>query len=225
MELSAMDLEIRRRLFALFVQDGRAPTAAAIASALHLGIPAVEEAFRRLESKRILTLFAGRTDIRMLLPFSAVPTAFRVEAGGRSWWGNCAWCALGIVAALRSGGRIFTVCGQCEAALFWDVQGSVAADPASLVHFSIPAARWWDDVVTSCATILAFDGPEHVVSWNRDRSRQPGEVVPVETTWQLARAVFGDHLDAAWRPKRPSELAAIFADLRLTGPFWSLAKG
>jgi hypothetical protein len=32
----------------------------------------------------------------MLNPFSAVETPHRVEAGGRSWFANCAWDALGI---------------------------------------------------------------------------------------------------------------------------------
>ena len=35
---------------------------------------------------------------RMANPFSAVPTAYRVQAGGRWWYANCAWDAFGICA-------------------------------------------------------------------------------------------------------------------------------
>ena len=45
----------------------------------------------------------------MANPFSAVPTPYRVQADGRSWFANCAWDAFGICAALHVDGRIETV--------------------------------------------------------------------------------------------------------------------
>jgi Alkylmercury lyase len=47
-------------------------------------------------------------ELRMANPFSAVPTAYRVHAAGQWWYGNCAWDALGICAALRTDGRVET---------------------------------------------------------------------------------------------------------------------
>ena len=38
--------------------------------------------------------------VLMAHPFAAHPDGARVDAGGRTWWGNCAWDAFGIVAAL-----------------------------------------------------------------------------------------------------------------------------
>jgi hypothetical protein len=36
----------------------------------------------------------------MAMPLSAIPTPFQVEVGGRHFFGNCIWDALGIVAML-----------------------------------------------------------------------------------------------------------------------------
>jgi hypothetical protein len=49
----------------------------------------------------------------MANPFSAVPTAYRVHAGGRWWYANCAWDAFGICATLHTDGDIETSCPDC----------------------------------------------------------------------------------------------------------------
>ena len=38
--------------------------------------------------------------VLMAHPFANHTDGARVDAGGRTWWGNCAWDAFGIVAAL-----------------------------------------------------------------------------------------------------------------------------
>jgi hypothetical protein len=52
-------------------------------------------------------------EIRMANPFSAVPTAYRVEAAGRRWYANCAWDALGVLGALAVDGRVESSCPDC----------------------------------------------------------------------------------------------------------------
>jgi hypothetical protein len=48
-------------------------------------------------------------EILMANPFSAVPTPFLAEVGGRRWFGNCIWEALGIIATLHADGRVVCV--------------------------------------------------------------------------------------------------------------------
>jgi hypothetical protein len=99
------ELELRRRTYAFFVEHGRAPAPA------ELGEPEeVLAAWRRLHDEHALVLNPGTDELRMLNPFSAVPTAHRVRARGRWRYANCAWDAFGICAALHEDGSIETSC-------------------------------------------------------------------------------------------------------------------
>jgi hypothetical protein len=133
------DLELRNRIYGWFVEQGRAP------SAEEAG--ADEAALRRLHDTHALVLEADRPEIRMLNPFSAVPTAYRVEAGGRSWYGNCVWDAFGIPAALQVDGHVSTTCADCGEALEVDVVERRPRPSDLVAHILLPARRWWDDIV------------------------------------------------------------------------------
>lgn len=49
-----------------------------------------------------------------------------------------------------------------------------------------------------------------------------GAVITVEKCWTLARAWYNDRLSPDWHRKTPAEMAAVFAQAGLQGPFWSL---
>lgn len=136
------DLELRRRTYAFLVEHGRAPAAAEVGEA-----DEVLAGWRRLQDEHALVLNPSTDELRMLNPFSAVPTAYRVQAGGRWWYGNCAWDAFGICAALHEDGRIETSCPDCGEPLAVEVQGQRPDDDSLLFHCLVPAAHWWDDIV------------------------------------------------------------------------------
>jgi Alkylmercury lyase len=141
------DLAVRRATYARFVELGRGPTADDTAEVTGLSVEGVIESWRRLHAMRALVLNPATDEIRMANPFSAVPTAYRVRAGGRWWYANCAWDALGICAALQAGGRIEASCPDCGELLSFDVEGERPSDESLLFHCLVPAARWWDDIV------------------------------------------------------------------------------
>jgi hypothetical protein len=71
--------------------------------------------------------------------------------------------------------------------------------------------------------MLLFRSEEHVDRWCRSRRMERGAILTLEQVWGLARAYYGpDRRDAAWRRKTADESAAVFAELGLTSPFWSL---
>ena len=86
------------------------------------------------------------TRILMAHPFSAVPTPYRVEAAGRSWYANCAWDAFGICAALHVDGRVETACADCGEPIAVEVRAERPDDESLVFHCLVPAAHWWDDV-------------------------------------------------------------------------------
>ncbi len=141
------DLELRNLTYALFVQLGRAPAAARIAARAGLATEDVIAGWHRLHDAHAIVLNARGDEIRMANPFSAVPTAYRVQAAGRWWYGNCAWDAFGICAALGSDGRIECSCPDCGEPVTVEVRGGRPDDRTLLFHCLVPASRWWDDIV------------------------------------------------------------------------------
>ncbi len=145
--MGELDLGIRNEIYSSFVATGQAPAPADVADALGLAEDEVAGAYRRLHDAHALVLEPDTTGIRMLNPFSAVPTPHRVEAGGRRWFANCAWDALGIPAALHADGAVLSECPDCGEPLELEVRGGELVRGADLlVHFVVPARRWWNDI-------------------------------------------------------------------------------
>ena len=140
-------LEVRNLTYRMFVELGRAPSIEEVASASDRSSAEVESAWRALHHEHALVLSPGADEIQMANPFSAVPTAYHVHAAGRWWYGNCAWDALGICAALYADGRIETSCPDCGEPISVEVRDQRPADEGLLFHCLVPASSWWDDIV------------------------------------------------------------------------------
>ena len=132
------DLALRNLVYRRFVQLGRAPGRAELGD---------NDGLRRLDAEHALVLDEASGEIRMANPFSAVPTPYRVEAGGKSWYANCAWDAFGIPAALGEDGHVTTVCPDCGEAIELDVGAHRAIPPEPVFHVVVPAEHCWEDIV------------------------------------------------------------------------------
>jgi Alkylmercury lyase len=141
------DRGLRNLTYARFVELGRAPAAAEIAASAGLGRDEVIAGWERLHAEHALVRNLETGEIRMANPFSAVPTGYRVQAGGRWWYGNCAWDAFGICAALHDDGVIETSCLDCGEDIRIAVRDRLPDDRSLLFHCLVPAAQWWDDIV------------------------------------------------------------------------------
>ena len=140
-------LAVRNLTYRMFVDGGRAPTVDEVAREGELSSAEVKANWRELHRAHALVLDPATSEIRMANPFSAVPTAFRVHAAGRWWYGNCAWDALGICAALHVDGRIETACPDCGESIALELRGHQLDNDGLLFHCLVPAARWWEDIV------------------------------------------------------------------------------
>jgi hypothetical protein len=139
------DLTVRRTTYRRFVELGRAPTAGEIAAAAGSDEASVRAAWRRLHDAHALVLDEAG-EIRMANPFAARPTDFRVDAGGRDWFANCAWDAFGIGAALDVDSSFDTHCPDCDESLHVRVRDGRPDDPDLVFHVLVPAAQWWNDI-------------------------------------------------------------------------------
>jgi hypothetical protein len=123
-------------------------------TATHFGI-SVEEAselYKELHNRHALFLDVAKVAIRMANPFSGISTGFKVHANGRIYFANCAWDMLGIPAALHCEAVIDAVCTESNDTVRLEIKdGQIInhqlTDSQLLIHFPLPFARWYDDLV------------------------------------------------------------------------------
>lgn len=107
---------------------------------------AIPAAYRRLAEAHAIVLDAAG-DLWMAHPFSAVPTPFAVDAGGTTHQANCVWDALGVIELLGGTGTARFPCPDCGEPQRVHVRDHELHDaPELLVHFAVPAARWYEDI-------------------------------------------------------------------------------
>jgi hypothetical protein len=146
-EAATFDNDVRLAVYHQFVNTRRAPTRAEIASHLACSAKQIEAAFQRLADAHILVLQAVSHEILMANPLSAVPTAFPVETPKGEFWSNCIWDAMGVISMLGGSGVVKTSCGCCGEAMSLEVRKRSLLPVTGVIHFAIPAAHWWDDIV------------------------------------------------------------------------------
>ena len=139
---------VRLHILRELIAGGSAPSVGDTAAALGMPKSDAAAAYDRLAASRVIVLQPGTRDVLMAAPLSAVPTPHVVRmADGRSLYGNCVWDALGVIAMLGRDGDVETVCADCEAPLTLTIRGGALEPTDAVVHFAVPAARWWEDVV------------------------------------------------------------------------------
>lgn len=141
------DLLVRARVYDVTMATGLPPTAGELSEGLGIPGGSVRESLERLAEAKALVLQRESREVLMANPFSAVPTPFAVHARGRLYYGNCIWDALGIQAMLRADARIESSCGCCGEAMRLSVDADALGPLSGVVHFAIPAHRWWQDIV------------------------------------------------------------------------------
>ena len=139
--MEPQEVELRNATYGLLRELGRAPTAVEVATRLGLAVDDVLEGWRRLDAQHAIVLDGTGAALRMLHPFSAVPTGHRVRAADRWWYANCAWDALGVCAALAADGRIEARCPDCDEPLAIEVATDVPTTRLSSFTHSSPRRR------------------------------------------------------------------------------------
>jgi len=142
----AFDARLRQYIYRHLIREGRAPTVAEMAAALSSPLRKVKAALERLAQTHAFVL-QETGELWRAAPFSAVPTAFPVRSGNRSWYGNCIWDALGIPAMLDQNARIDASCGCCNHELALRIEEGRLLGPKGMIHIAVPARHWYDDIV------------------------------------------------------------------------------
>ena len=100
-----------------------------------------------MAATRVLVLQQVSGEILMAPPFSAVPTPFLVRTSRHESYANCAWDALGVPVMLGESAVIAGACGCCGEAITLQSDGEATPRGSGVIHFAVPAGRWWEDLV------------------------------------------------------------------------------
>jgi hypothetical protein len=142
------DTTVKLNIYETIARTTQAPTSADVAEALSTSPEEVEAALERLHKKRLLVPEPGNPSrIRMAPPFSGVETSFRVKVQDNVYYANCAWDALGIAAALQADAIIEASDGYSGEPMMLEVRNGQPIPQSCVIHFAVPAAQWWDDIL------------------------------------------------------------------------------
>lgn len=142
------DVSVKLNIYETIGEFATVPTAIDVASNLGSTVEEVLEAFQSLNQQRLLVLEPDTKDrIRMAPPFSGIETPFQVKCGGKTFYANCAWDAYGVLAALRSDGSVKAGDAYSNEPISLLVKDGQPVLENVVVHFAVPAAHWWDDII------------------------------------------------------------------------------
>lgn len=143
---------VKLAIYDAFASTAKAPAVSDIAKQLDLSLDQVQAAFDELHTQRLLVPEPGdKTRIRMAPPFSGIETSFRVTVGANGsetvYFAPCAWDMLGIPAALHQDAVIHASDAHTGEPMTIVVRDGVPAREPCTIHFAVPAAHWWDDII------------------------------------------------------------------------------
>jgi hypothetical protein len=142
--MTKIDREVRAVIYRRLLEQGQASSVAALASLVDVTESQVIASLRALARAHAIVLLPDTDELWMAHPFSAIQTDFAVRAGGRSWFANCVWDGLSIL-ALVGDGTLDTHSPASGEPLRFEVRHRIVSGEG-LVHFLVPAARFWDDI-------------------------------------------------------------------------------
>ena len=226
LQSSTLPQRIRLSIFEHFREHARPPVIEQLMGEFSLTRDAAADALHELESARHIALVKGTDRILMAFPFSAIATPFRVIAGDRAYYANCAWDAIAFHAMLRRDVRIDSFCQHCAAPIHLELRDGRAHEvdpPQTLVYLALRPTEWWSDIITACSNTMVFfatgehrDASSLCAPPDRAASLTPDQVHALSEPIYAAKFA----LDYA-RPTR-DELLDHFAAIGLTGPYWQL---
>lgn len=216
------DSTLHQTIISSFLEHQRPPTLREIASRFQCGEADVRRALRALSENHGVVLHPNSEDIWVAHPFSAAPTTCVVSSGTRKWWGNCAWCSLGVARLAGGTATIETRIGAINDHATIRIDNGTLIDTDFVVHFPIPMQRAWDNVIYTCSIMLLFRNEGQVDEWCATRGIPKGDVRPIEQVWRFAAEWYSRHADANWTKWSVQQAASIFHRHGLTGSIWAL---
>lgn len=214
--------QIRFQVNRFIFDKGFAPSVAQLSELLHKEKYVIESGLEALAENQAIVLHPNSFDIWVAHPFALFPTLFWVKTKDKQWWGNCPWCSFGIAALAKADTEIYTKLKGQQEPIKIEIRAGEVVQKEYVVHFPIPAAKIWDNVVYTCSMMLVFNNENEIEEWCRLHNKPKGEVVPIAQVWELAKVWYGNYLDPDFKRKTKAIAKEMYQSVGLTADFWKL---
>lgn len=204
------------------IEKGFAPNVTDLAEILDTDKTNITKGLYELQDYHGLVLHPNEPKIWVIHPFSLAPTNFYVTSKKGEWWGNCAWCSLGIAALLQEDVEISTIIGGERKQVTIHILDGAIQEKNYYVHFPISMKNAWDNVIYTCSNMLLFENEKQVNSWSEKHNIPKGDVQPIEKIWAFSKKWYGNHLNPNWEKWTIAEAKAMFAAFNLDHKIWHL---
>ena len=204
------------------IKNGFAPSNVELANLLNSDVDGIIRGLNELQEYHGVVLHPDKPEVWVIHPFSLAPTNFYVQSKKGQWWGNCAWCSLGVAALLNEDVKITTTIGAETKQVEIKIVDEKIQDSDYYIHFPIPMKNAWDNVVYTCSNMLVFENEEQVDDWTRRHNIPKGDIQSLETIWNFAKKWYGNHLRTDWQKWTVDEAKQMFKEFSLTGEIWNL---
>lgn len=221
-ELELTNGLLHSTILQFIVENGFGPSVGELSSILQASEPEVSKALHALQEYHGVVLHPNSTRIWVIHPFSLAPTSFTVRTDATTYWGNCAWCSLGVAALLNRDVTISTVLGADRQQVEIHIQNGELVETGFYVHFPIPMTQAWDNVIYTCSTMLMFDSVQDVERWCQQHRIARGDVQPIRNVWNFAKVWYGNHLNPRWEKWTNQQALGIFRQFELTHDVWQI---
>ena len=182
----------------------------------------VIRSLHQLEQEHGVVLHPNEPKVWVIHPFSLAPTNFYVKTKNGEWWGNCAWCSLGVAALLKDNVKIITTIGAETKQIEINIVDGIVQEKNYFIHFPIPMKNAWDNVIYTCSNMLIFENEEQIDQWSRKHNIPKGDIQPIEKIWNFSKKWYGNHLNPNWTKWTVPQAKALFREFDLTHKIWHL---
>jgi hypothetical protein len=139
-------VELRIYIYDVLLDRGTPPSVTEIARHYRKTAKDARTAIANLKIGKTVLPHPTTGEIWMCGPFAAEPTPYKVAGKHTAWHANCAWDMLGVAMIAQEWVTIETRCSDCGDPIRLSADHETPPHEDYIVHFLVPARRWYDDV-------------------------------------------------------------------------------
>jgi len=204
------------------IENGYAPSVDVLSETLSVSKDEIIKGLNALQEYHGVVLHPNEPKIWVIHPFSLAPTNFYIRSKRGEWWGNCAWCSLGVAALLKEDVKITTTIGAETGQVEINIIDGEIKEKRFYIHFPTPMKNAWDNVIYTCSNMLIFENEAQIDAWTKKHNIAKGDIQPIENIWNFSKKWYGNHLNPEWTKWSMDEAKQLFREFGLSGKIWEL---